>query len=78
MGMRVGLTSEGRGALNNAVETSGREWIGMLSSISLGFNKVRVSLNGEPVLVGVIGRLSEIEGMLARRGGYWGVAQCAQ
>lgn len=62
MGMRVGLTSEGRLALGNVVGTSGREAVGMLMSIGLGWDKVRVRLNGEPVLVGVVGRLSEIEG----------------
>lgn len=62
MGIRVGLTSEGRVTFGNAVGTSGGEGAGMLSSINLGWDKVRVRLNGEPVLVGVVGRLSEIEG----------------
>lgn len=57
--MRVGLTSEGRGVLGDAARASGRK---VLSSISLGWDKVRVRLNGEPVLVGVVGRLSKIEG----------------
>lgn len=81
-GMRVGLTSEGRVALDSAVETSGREGVVMLRSINLGWDKVRVRLNGEPVLVGVVGRLSEIEGReLCRLGlgmplgrGEWGLA----
>jgi hypothetical protein len=60
--MRVGLTSEGRVALGNTVGTSGREGAGMLRSKNLGWDKVRARLNGEPVLVGVVGRLSEIEG----------------
>ena len=80
--MRVGLTSEGRVALDNTVGTSGREGAGVLSSISLGWDKVRVRLNGGLVLVGVVGRLSEIEGReLCRLGlgmplgrGEWGVA----
>ena len=79
--MRVGLASEGRVALDNAVETSGREGLVMLRSINLGWDKVRVRLNGELVLVGVVGRLSEIEGReLCRLGlgiplgrGEWGV-----
>lgn len=81
-GIRVGLTSEERVALDNTVGTSGREGVGMLSSMSLGWDKVRCRLNGELVLVGVVGRLSEIEGReLCRLGlgmplgrGEWGVA----
>ena len=50
---------EGWVALGNAVGTSGREGAGVLRSISLGWDEVRVRLNCEPILVG---RLSEIEG----------------
>ena len=81
--MRVGLTSEGRVGLDNAVGTSGCEGVGVLSSINLGWDKVRVRLDGEPVLVGVVGRLSEVEGReLCRLGlgmplgrGEWGVVE---
>ena len=80
-GMRVGLISEGRVALDDVPGTSGREGVVMSSSINLGWDKVRVRLNGEPVLVGVVGRLSEIEGReVCRLGlgmplgrGEWGV-----
>lgn len=61
-GMRVGLTSEGRGVFGDAARGSRREGAGVLWSMSLGCDKVRVRLNGEPDFVGVVGRLSEIEG----------------
>ena len=62
MGMRVGLTSEGRGVFGDVARASRREMVGMLRSMNLGCDKVRVRLNGEPDFVGVVGRLSEIEG----------------
>ena len=62
MGMRVGLTSEGRGVLGDVARASRREVVAMLRSMNLGCDKVRVRLNGEPVFVGIVGRLSEIEG----------------
>ena len=62
-GMRVGLTSEGRGVLGDVARASRREVVGVLSSMNLGCDKVRDRLNGEPDdFVGVVGRLSEIEG----------------
>jgi hypothetical protein len=68
-GMRVGLTSTGRVVLGESARVSGRAGVGVgvLSSISLGWDKVRVRLNGEPVPMGVVGRLSEIEGRGACR-----------
>ena len=65
--MRVGLASEGRGVFGDAARASMREGVGVLSSMSLGCDKVRVRLNGEPDFVGVVGRLSEIEGREACR-----------
>lgn len=62
MGMRVGLTSEGRGVLGGVARAPRREMVGMLRSMNLGCDKVRVRLNGEPDFVGVVGQLSEIEG----------------
>lgn len=60
--MRVGLTSDGRGVLGDAARGSGREVAGVLGSMSFGWDNVRVRLNGELVLVGVVGRSPEIEG----------------
>jgi len=65
--MRVGLTSEGRGVFGDVARASRREGAVVSSSMSLGCDKVRVRLNGEPDFVGVVGRLSEIEGREACR-----------
>ena len=62
MGMRVGLTSEGRGVLGDVARASRRDVVAMLRSMNLGCDKVRVRLNGEPDFGGVVGRLSDIEG----------------
>jgi hypothetical protein len=66
-GMRVGLRSEGRGVLGENARVSGRAAVGVLSSMDLGCDKVRVRLNGELVSFGVVGRLSEVEGRAACR-----------
>jgi hypothetical protein len=65
--MRVGLTFEGRGVFGDVARASRREGAVISSSMSLGCDKVRVRLNGEPDFVGVVGRLSEIEGREACR-----------
>ena len=64
MGMRVGLTSEGRGVWGDTARVSGRGGAEMVGSISFGWDNVLVRLNGELelVLVGVVGRSQEIEG----------------
>lgn len=66
-GMRVGLGSEGRGVLGENARVSERAVVGVLGSMDLGCDKVRVRLNGEPVPFGVVGRLSEIVGRAACR-----------
>jgi hypothetical protein len=66
-GMRVGLTSGGRGVLGESARVSGRAEVGVLSSIGLGRDTVRVRLNGESVWMGVVGRWSVIEGRAACR-----------
>jgi hypothetical protein len=60
--MRVGLTSEGRGVFGETARGSGREAAGLLGSMSFGWDRVRVRLNGELVPVGVVGRSPDIEG----------------
>jgi hypothetical protein len=58
-GIRVGSTSEGRGAFGDIARASRRERAVISSSMSLGRDEVRGRLNGEPDSVGVVGPVKE-------------------